>query len=238
MANNAALKWGKKFIYPPEKVNTGTKERIISVISGVAVGVSAVRTFNKGGYALLLPSALLLWRGITGNSPMNNLLSRDSTEEVPPLKVSRTITILGDRAQIYAYWRNLENLPNFMKHIKKVNKLSEQRYAWEAEIQGETYRWNAEITEEVKNKLLAWRASQPTDIQHEGRVEFNDAPGGSGVELKVVMQYHAAKTAIGKKFLDMLNPVFEQKIREDIRKFKRMVEVGELPELHPQPQGS
>lgn len=225
-------------IYPPEKVNTGSWERIISLLTGIGLGYTAFRTFKKGGYGLIAPAGLLVWRGITGDSPVNRALKRDSTEDVPPLKVSRTITILTDKATAYHYWRHLEHLPLFMKHVKKVDRLSQDKYHWKVEIKGQTYSWNADITQDEPEKTISWKSVPPADIYNEGSVEFKDAPGNRGVEVRVNITYHAAKTTIGKIFLSRLNPVLAQKIKEDIRKFKRMVEMGQLPQLQPQPKGS
>src|SRR5687768_8714784 len=111
------------------RVNVGLAERIISVAGGALLAFLAAKNFSKsksGSFAMLTTSGSLLFRGATGYCPVNESLGRNSAEsayQVSPVEVSQVLTINRPRAEVYAYWRKLENLPRFMKHLKEIKQI-------------------------------------------------------------------------------------------------------------------
>ena len=75
------------------------------------------------------------------------------------IEVRKTITVARPPSDVYAFWRNLENLPRFMEHLESVRVLDDLRSSWKAKgPAGSEYEWQAEITEDRPGELIAWRS--------------------------------------------------------------------------------
>lgn len=217
----------KAVVVAPEKKNVGTKDRIASSAAGLLLAYTGLKTFKKGGFALLLPAGYLIYRGTSGYCYMYEKAGIDTTEGAKPFNFTKTITIQKSKDEVYRFWRQLENLPQIMTHVSKVEKLAENKYMWEAEFNKQHFRWNALIIEDIPGKKISWTSVDSPDVENSGKVEFNDAPKG-GMELKVTICYKPAKTAADKLLAHAFDPVFKQRILDNLRQFKRKVETGEI----------
>src|SRR5690606_4832794 len=135
-------------------------------------------------------------------------------------------------------WWRLENLPRFMHHLRSVRELGGGRSHWVAKGPGPLpdVEWLAEITDEEENEVLAWRSLPGADVTNAGHVRFADAPGG-GTEVRVRISYRAPAGAAGAAVARRLDPVFGQMVKEDVRRFKHLLEAGEVPTTEGQPSG-
>ncbi len=133
-------------------------------------------------------------------------------------------------AEAYKLWRNLETLPHFMAHLQSVRVLDDRRSDWVATGPfGTKVQWTAEITEDTPEKRLAWRSIAGSVITTSGWVEFQNDRAGRGSYVRALIEYtnpagvagHAALTILGK------NPNFV--VKEDLRRFKALLEAGEAP---------
>jgi uncharacterized membrane protein len=218
----------KAVMVAPAKKNIGTTGRIFSSAAGLILGYTGIKNFRKGGFALLIPAGYLLWRGAVKGYCPPGAESIDNAEEIEPFEFVKTLTIKHDRSEIYDFWRKLENLPHIMKHIQKVIKISDNLYYWEVEFNNQQYKWNAEITEDIPHKKISWRSVEKGDVQNSGSVEFIDAHEKKGTEMKVTMMYQPAKTKVGRMIGSVLDPVFKQMVKDDLRRFKHLMETGEV----------
>src|SRR5205823_14253985 len=81
------------------------------------------------------------------------------------LKVEKSFTIQRPAAELYAAWRDLENLPRFMKHLKSVKMLDGRRSHWVAEgPMGVSAEWDAEVITERPNELIGWRSLEGSSV--------------------------------------------------------------------------
>lgn len=138
----------------------------------------------------------------------------------------------------YAMWRNFENLPLFMRHLESVMVKGDRRSQWTAiGPLGRQVTWEAEIVDEKQNEWIIWRSLPGSDLFNTGSVEFRTAPAGRGTIMTAVMDYEPPAGALGRAFATMLgkNPQFA--LREDLRRFKALVEAGEIPAIEGQPHG-
>ena len=150
----------------------------------------------------------------------------------------RSVTINRPRAELFRFWRDFENLPRFMKHLESVTKIDDTRSHWVAKAPlGRSVEWDAEITDEMESELIAWQSTQRADIENAGSVRFVDAPGGRGTEVKVNLRYEAPGGLVGATFAKIFGEAPEQQVREDLRHFKQIMEVGEAPTVAGQPAG-
>lgn len=197
-----------------------------------------VRRPSVGGLALALLGGSLVYRGATGYCPINEAVGRDTTSgQSKGLQIARSVTINKPRAEVYAFWRQLENLPQFMKHLSQVTQLDQQRSHWEARIPGDmgTLKWDAIIVDEVATERIAWQSVPGATVDNAGEVFFKDAPGNRGTEVHATISYRPPAGELGKAAAKLFNGVFEQMIKEDIRRFKRLLETGEITTIEGQP---
>lgn len=147
--------------------------------------------------------------------------------------VGRTITIDRPRAEIYAFWRDFQNLARFMENIQRVDVLDAKRSHWVVSAPGDdSVEWDAIITEERDNELIAWKSAEDADIKHLGRVEFRDGPPGRGTEIKVVLAYEAPGGGAGKLIAKLSQKEPQIQARRDLRRLKQLLETGEISTTH------
>ncbi len=217
----------KAVIVAPEKHNVGTTDRLISAAAGLLLGYAGIRNFKKSGFSLLVPAGYLLLRGVNGYCALYNLAGYSTAEGAKPFEFNKTITIHRNKVEVYNFWRRLENLPLIMKHVKNVVKTAEGKYRWEAEFNNQTFKWNAEITEDIPNERISWTTIDASDVRNTGTVEFYNVPKNKGTELRVSMQYTPAKSKLGRLMANFLDPVFTQMVKDDLKRFKHMMESEE-----------
>jgi uncharacterized membrane protein len=163
-----------------------------------------------------------------------------AVQAVPQLGsgVVRAITVNLPRPDVYAFWRDFENLPRFMKHLESVTVHDDRRSHWVAKAPGgTTVEWEAEIIADEPSSLLAWQSIGEADVDNSGSVQFLDAPGDRGTEVLVQLRYDAPAGAVGKAIAKMFGEEPEQQVREDLRRFKALVETGVIPTIIGQPSG-
>jgi uncharacterized membrane protein len=214
------------------KLNVGRAERIISVIGGTTLTVLAVRNWSSlYGKAFGVLGAILLKRGVTGFCEVNHLLKRNTAiKGASAMEVKATFTINKPREEVYAYWRNFENLPNFMKHLDDVEVLDEKRSSWTALVPGGVGKvsWEAVVEEEQPNSLISWSSLPGSTIDNAGEIRFMDAPGNEGTEVHAAISYRLPAGDVGSLAGKLFNPLVERMMREDLRRFKSLLETGEI----------
>lgn len=232
------------YISPPvtgsSNINVGNTERIISTAGGALLTWYGLKKGDLLGVAVALAGSSLLFRGTTGYCPLNNAMGRNTAEqENISVEITRSLTIQKPRTELYAYWRKLENLPNFMKHLKEVRQADGKKSHWEARIPGDigTVDWEAEVTEEKENERIAWKSLPGSQIDNAGEVRFKDAPAGRGTVVQATISYRPPAGSVGGSAARLLNPIFKQMVKEDLRRFKRLMETGEIPTIKGQPSG-
>jgi uncharacterized membrane protein len=187
------------------------------------------------GACLTVASAPLLYRGITAlwpdalnRSQPNSTRSALSGERGVHVRESiRPEVPIGD---IYRFWRRLDNLPRFMTHLDRVTEGADGRSHWVTSgPAGLAVEWDAEIINEVENKVLAWRSLPGSDVVTAGSVNFDAARGGRSTQVSVHLQYAAPAGKAGALVASLFGREPSQTIREDLRHFKQLLEAGEIP---------
>jgi uncharacterized membrane protein len=154
------------------------------------------------------------------------------------VKARAAVTIARPRDEVYAFWRQLENLPRFMIHLQSVEETGGGRSHWVGRAPaGKTVEWDAEITAEQPGKLIAWRSLPGSDIHNEGTVRFLDAPGKRGTEVHLELSYDAPLGALGDLLAKAWGEQPEQQVKDDLRRFKQVLETGEVVISEGSPRG-
>jgi uncharacterized membrane protein len=231
-------------------VNLTETERIISATAGgVLLGAGLMKKKGAESLGLALVGAELLRRGITGHSLLLETLGMRTapkgqgaeTTSVPyelGIRVDCSITINKPRAEVFRFWRNLSNLPQFMQHIESVREMEGNRSHWVVQAPaGRTVEWDAVIHSEVENERLAWRSLPGADVDHAGSVLFQDAPDSRGTEIRVELQYNPPGGVVSALLAKLWGQEPTQQIEADLRRLKQILEAGEVITTAGQPTG-
>lgn len=212
--------------------NVGDAERVGSLAVGALLAIQGLRRRSPLGAVAAGAGALLMTRGVTGHSYVYERLGIDRTHA--PVSMRTALTINRPVEQVYGYWRDLTNLPLFMRHLRSVAVLDERRSHWVAQppFGAPALEWDAEIVDERANELLRWRSLPDARIENHGTVRFRRAPNGRGTELHVELLYRPpAGTALAR----LMAPMTAQMLKEEIRRLKHLLETGEIPTTEGQP---
>ena len=223
----------------PAETNLGQTERLFSLVGGGLILLAALRRPSIGALPVAMGGGSLLNRGLARTDPVYEALNIRRSEESGNLLVRRSATINRPRAEVYAFWRNFENLPRFMQHLQAVTvKPDGRRSPWVTRAPlGRTVEWDAEIVEEQTDELLAWRSLPGADIENEGRVSFRDALDGSGTIVDVELEYRPPLGAPSIVVARLFGEQPWQQVRDDLRRFKQIMEAGEVPTIYAQTSG-
>jgi uncharacterized membrane protein len=190
---------------------------------GVIAGASALVLYglfrrNKTGLALATAGGLVAIQ--QARSQMQN--SKQTATAV--------FRVNASSAEAYKLWRDFENLPRFMAHLDAVRVLNDRHSEWTAKGPLDSrVRWHAEITQDEPSRRIAWRSLPDSQIETSGWVEFRDDPQGRGSTVRAQVEYSNPLGAVGRGLLTALgtNPNFV--VKEDLRRFKALLETGEAP---------
>lgn len=160
-------------------------------------------------------------------------LSRQRQEHPTRARIRQSIAIDRSPEDLYNFWKNFENLPRFMRNLERVERRGDRGFHWVARNPlGGNIEWDAEIVSDVPNSSIEWRSTSG-DIENAGSVRFVPAPQGRGTFVKVDMQFTPPVAMLGK----MAKLIPEQQIRQDLRRFKMLMETGEIATIEGQPSG-
>ena len=144
------------------------------------------------------------------------------------VRVSKTFTINASPDEVYSFWRQLDNLPRFMRHLESVEPLGGRISHWTAcGPAGMRVEWDAELVEDTPQRI-SWRSLDRADVPNSGTVEFKPAPGDRGTELRVRLQYEPPGGKAGKWFAKLFGEEPGQQLDEDLRRVKSLIEAGEI----------
>lgn len=149
--------------------------------------------------------------------------------------VQYATTIYRPRQEVYDQWRQWQNLPRYARHLKSVEDLGNGRTRWTAEGPNGDVTWEAETYEEVPGQRIAWRSLEGSDVMSNGVVEFRDAPMDRGTELYCSMDVDVPGGFFGRAIARMTGNHPQQEIDEAMRRFKAIMECGEVPINEGQP---
>ncbi len=232
-------------------VNVGEAERWASALTGGAMVLYGLGRRSVGGLAVAVAGGAVAYRGLSGHCSVYQKLGLNTAEadehgRTPAQKLHKhgvhvevSYSIQKPRAELYAFFRNFENLPKFMKHLNSVKQLDGKRSHWEAQgPAGTTVAWDADVINDVPDELIAWHSLAGGDVDSAGSIRFRDGPVGRGTEVKVSMDYVPPGGKLGAAVAKLFGRSGESEVREDLRRFKQLMEAGEVTTIEGQSHGS
>lgn len=155
------------------------------------------------------------------------------------VKVVRSCTIRKPAAELYPFWRSLENLATVIKHPVSITRLSDLESHWRVSAPGHDrfVEWDAVIINDEPNELIAWRSKDGAEVENAGTVRFKPAPGDEGTEVTVQLEYNPPGGKLAALFAKLSGEEPEQQVTEALRRFKALMEAGEIPTTEGQSAG-
>lgn len=165
--------------------------------------------------------------------------SADPTTSGGSVRAQGAITVNRPPDEVYRFWRDVENLPRFMAHLESVHGEGGVRSHWVARAPaGGTVEWDAEVVEDVPASLVAWRSLDGAQVPNSGTVRLAPAPGGGATEVRVELEYQAPLGAVGAAAARLFGEDPTQQIKDDLRRFKQVVETGDVVRSDGSPDGT
>jgi uncharacterized membrane protein len=213
-------------------LNVSRTGRVASILAGSLLTSNALGRLPRhpiGGLVRLAIGGYLLYRGLSGNCPVSAAIGERRNRHTRAINIRTRQLISRPREEVYAFWRQLGNLPLFMQHLVKVEEQDAIHSRWIARGPGGigTIEWEAEIMKEEPGRLLGWRSVPNSMIATAGRVTFEDAANG-GTFVEVMITYRPPAGHVGTGLAWLLNLAFERMIENDIYRVKEFLESGEL----------
>jgi uncharacterized membrane protein len=220
--------------------NISDLEKWLSIAAGTGLALYGLSRRKNAGWLLTALGGMLLQRGATSHCHVYEALgvntagtgedTRRALGGPAGAHVQESVVINRPIEELYRFWRNLENLPHFMQHLESVERITDTLSRWRAKGPGGTIvEWNAEVINEVPNKVIGWRSIEGSDVVSAGSVNFDAAGPGQGTRVTVHLQYSPPGGKIGASVAKLFGRDAATEIREDLRRFKHMVETGETP---------
>lgn len=154
-------------------------------------------------------------------------------------RAQAAVTVNRSVEAAYRFWHDFENLPRFMYHLESVRTTGDRRSHWTAKgPAGKSVEWDAEVVDDRPNELIMWRSMKGARVPNSGCVRFMPATGGHGTEVRIEVEYSVP----GRMFGAMVAKVFgenpQQQICDDLRRFKQVIETGEITRSDGSPHGT
>jgi len=138
-------------------------------------------------------------------------------------KVEQSIEVNVPVQVAYNQWTQFEDFPKFMEGVESVRQIDDTHLRWVAEVGNQREEWTAEITEQVPDRLIAWRSTG--GVEQSGRVQFEPL-GADRTRIEVMFEYQpegmveSLGSAIGQD---------DRRVENDLEKFKEFVESRGVP---------
>ena len=172
---------------------------------------------------------------------MSDIISESETDDAPATtakhaengdgltRFSRAVTINRNASDLYEFWRDFSNLPQVMDNIDTITVIGHEESRWIAKGPSNTrVEWTARVTEDVEGALIAWRSDDDADVFNEGRISFSPAQGDRGTIVTALMAYDPPAGFVGRIIAKVMQREPEVQLRRDLRRFKQLMETGEI----------
>lgn len=214
--------------------------RVAGDAADVALAGAAVRTGHaRRGRGAAVVAALAGVAAVDLLAARRHGRATRPTKERGPVRVRTAITVNKPVEEVYRFWRRLENLPRFTAHLESVSVSDDGRSHWVARgPAGTSVEWDAEIVEDRRDEVIAWRSSEGAVVPNRGSVRFTSAPAGQGTEVLVDLEYEAPGRRAAAVVAKLFGEEPAQQARDDLRRLKQVLETGEVVRSEGSPEGT
>ncbi|MET8835980.1 SRPBCC family protein [Micromonospora sp. NPDC004540] len=222
----------------PRRAGLGPWTRVAGDVLDLAATGRAYRN-RRGDRRRRLGLALAALGGITAIDLYVSVRATRNRRRRPGGFAHGSVTVNRTPEEAYRFWRDVENLPRFMYHLQSVRGTGPRRSRWAAKAPaGRTVEWEAEIVEERPDQLIRWRSVDGARVPNAGTVRFTPAAGGQGTEVRVELEYAVPGRRVGTLVAKAFGENPQQQICDDLRRFKQVIETGEITRSDGTPDGT
>jgi len=209
---------------------TGQNLRWIPIALGAAAIVAGLGGRKKGAGALMV--AAIAGAGAVGALRVQS--ARGTASGQP--EVERSITIGKTADELRRCWLDPGTLPQVMAGFASVHATDDGRMHWKlAGPLGRACEWDTETVDRA-DEGIGWRALSDGAIANEGWIRFHPAPAGRGTVVTLRFHFNPPGGALGEWVLELLGAAPLRVIADGaLRRFKSLVETGEIPTTERQP---
>jgi uncharacterized membrane protein len=196
----------------------------------LAGAMTAAHGFRRGRIAgtLLGPAGLLLMARSATNLELRRLFGIGRPRY--GVAVQKNIRIDAPVAQVFALWSDPERLPSFVTHVRAVRRIdggdANAQWRWTVDGPGRMpVEFDTMLTERQDNRLIAWRTTPDSLIQHAGRVRF-EPNGEDSTRVEVRMVYNPVAGAMGHAVARLFGADPKHQMDDDLLRIKTYLETG------------
>lgn len=209
--------------------------RWAALVGAGAVTLYGLSRRDRAGAIIALVGGAMLIGAARGSSWIDDWLGIESFDGAGgeanvlrgrAVRVAHSVVVDRPVDVVYHYWRDLENLPRFMRHLVSVEALPSGRYRWVAKAPVGTVEWDAEILEEQVPWLISWRSLPGSRIDNAGSVRFSPNASGIGTEVRVELAYKPPAGSLGAVAARLMGEEPHVQVREDLERFREILETG------------
>ena len=227
-----------------ESANVGETERLLTLTGGGLLALLGLKEGSLAGLGLAVVGGALVYRGLTGHCSVYGALGVNTAEPHSPqasvaaghgFKVVQSIAVNRSAEELFRLWRDFEGLPRFMGHLISVETQGDRSH-WVAHgPAGTQVEWDAELINEDPGRMIAWRSLEGSAVSTAGSVHFTPLSAGRGTEVMVTLKYDPPAGKLGAWLAWLFGQEPGQQVREDLRRFKQLVEAGEIARAESRP---
>jgi uncharacterized membrane protein len=150
-----------------------------------------------------------------------------------------SVTVNRGVEDTYRFWHDFQNLPRFMYHLQSVRMTGNRRSHWTAKAPaGRSVDWDVEVVEDRPDEFIKWRSVDSSPVPNSGCVRFVPAAGGHGTEVRVDLEFAVPGGRLGTAVAKIFGEHPQQQVSDDLRRFKQMIETGEIARSDGSPDGT
>lgn len=229
------------------RATLGRRERAVSAVIGGLLLVRGVKRRSIGGVATAAIGGALLARGISGRSRLYRLLGtetaagheRAESDATRVPTVERSI-VVGEAAEdLDEYWRDPERLTRLVGGFADVSAPDPDdadRHRWR--VRGPLDRrleWETRLVEHEPGERMRWETVEGAPLPYEATIEFEPESGDRGTTVTLRVRYDPPGGSLGDGAMQRLGIVPESLAGQALRRFKSLVETGEIPSTEANP---
>ena len=232
---------------PSSGINVGDAERWASAIGGTLLMAHGLRRGSFGGLALAVLGGSLIYRGTTGHCQAYEALNIDTSDKHRALEeqhihqgrlIKHSTTVDRPAGELHDFWRDESNAPKFMSNIESARKTGEKTSHWASKGPlGKTFEWDSEVINEEPGRLIAWKSLPGGGVSNAGTVRFEPATGGRGTVVTLEINYEPPAGSLGVAAAKLLGEDPDVQARENLRRFKQLMEAGVIATVEGQTSG-
>jgi uncharacterized membrane protein len=142
------------------------------------------------------------------------------------ISVHKTIRIAALPEDVFNFWSDFNNFPQFLPDVIEVRDLGQNRSRWSvAGPGGVPIHWNAVTTRYEPNEFIAWRSEQGSIVKNAGCIRFlAEADGGTRIEME--LSYRPPVGRLGHAVAKLFGTDPKSRIDDAFVRVKSLLERG------------